>query len=59
MPAMSHRGDLRVISARIRDLPGVVGMEADLVTRTIRIYGTVEVGDVRAAITEAGYEVAS
>jgi copper chaperone CopZ len=56
---MSHRGDLRVISARIRDLPGVVGMEADLVTRTIRIYGTVEVGDVRAAITEAGYEVAS
>ena len=58
MPAMSRRSDLRVISARIRDLRGVVGLEADLVSRTIRIYGEVEVGDVRAAIAGAGYEVA-
>jgi copper chaperone CopZ len=55
---MSRRSDLRVISARIRDLHGVVGVEADLITRTIRIYGKVEMGDVRAAIAGAGYEVA-
>ena len=55
---MSQRRDLRVISARIRDLRGVVGLEADLVSRTIRIYGEVEVVDVRAAIAGAGYEVA-
>lgn len=58
VPAMSQRRDLRVISARIRDLRGVVGLEADLVSRTIRIYGEVEVVDVRAAIAGAGYEVA-
>lgn len=55
---MSRRSDLRVISARVRDLRGVVGVEADLVSRTIRIYGDVEVDDVRAAIAGAGYEVA-
>ena len=47
-----------MISARIRDLRGVVGVEAELATRTIRIYGEVEIGDVRAAIAGAGYEVA-
>jgi hypothetical protein len=55
---MARQDDLRVISAGILDLRGGAGVEAELITRTIRIFGTVQASDVRAAITGAGYEVA-
>ncbi len=55
---MSCRSDLRLISARIRDLGGVVAVEVDLDTRTVRVHGEVGIDEVRAVIAAAGYYVA-
>ena len=57
VPAMSCRHDLRVISARVRDLRGVVAVEVDLDAKTVQVDGDVQVEDVRAAIAGAGYDV--
>jgi copper chaperone CopZ len=58
IPAMSSRHDLRVIAARIRDVPGVVAVAVDLEARTIQILGAVDVEEVATAIAAAGYQSA-
>ncbi len=54
VPAMDSRQSVRVISARLCDVAGVRTLEADLITRAVRVTGPV---DVRAAVAAAGYAV--
>jgi nitroreductase len=57
IPDMSDRGDIRIVTARIRDVPGVVAVAADLAARQVHVEGIVSRGDVRAAVLAAGYTV--
>ncbi len=57
VPDMADRGDIRRVTARIRDIPGVVAVEAHLAVRRIHVEGVVSRGDVRAAVIAAGYTV--
>ncbi len=56
MPAMACRHCVRAISAQVRDAEGVVALEADTTTRTIRVLGTADPDAVRSAMAAAGYE---
>ena len=56
VPAMTCRHCVRAISAQVRDVEGVVALEADTTTRTIRVQGAVDPDAVRSAIAAAGYE---
>jgi FtsP/CotA-like multicopper oxidase with cupredoxin domain len=55
--AMSSRQDVRAISARISDVPGVQTLEADLAARTVRVTGPADPAAVAAAVAAAGYAV--
>jgi copper chaperone CopZ len=55
VPAMSSRQDVRAISARICDVPGVQTLHADLATRTVEVTGCTDPAAVGAAIRAAGY----
>ena len=57
IPDMSDRRDIRIVTARIRDLPGVVAVAAHLAARQVHVEGNVSHGDVRAAVLTAGYMV--
>ena len=59
VPAMTARQDVRVISARISDIPGVQTLKADLATGTVQVKGVVALAAVTAAVTAAGYAVTS
>ena len=54
---MLCRHDAREISAYIADLAGVLTLEADAVSRTVRVTGDVTIEAVRAAIAAAGFDV--
>jgi copper chaperone CopZ len=54
---MTCRRDIRTLSARIADLDGVVALEVELMSSTVRVEGDVSVEAVRAAVVAAGYEV--
>ena len=54
---MTCRHDVRTLSARIADLDGVVALEVELVSSTVRVEGDVSAEAVRAAVVAAGYEV--
>ncbi len=54
--AMTCRHCIRAISAQVRDVRGVVALEADTTTRTIRVQGAAEPDELRSAIAAAGYE---
>ena len=56
VPAMTCRHCVRTISAQVRDVRGVVALEADTTTRTIRVQGAADPDAVRSAIAAAGYE---
>ena len=56
VPAMTCRHCIRAISAQVRDVKGVVALEADTTTRTIRVQGAADPDAVRSAIAAAGYE---
>ena len=56
VPAMACRHCVRTISAQVRDVAGVVAVEADLTSRTLRVRGTPPPGALLSAITEVGYE---
>ena len=56
VPAMTCRHCVRAISAQVRDVTGVVALEADTTTRTMRVRGTADPDAVRSAIAAAGYE---
>lgn len=57
VPTMSDRTDLRRVAARLHDLPGVVAVEIDLPTRTVRVDGVDDHRAVTDAIASAGYPV--
>jgi copper chaperone CopZ len=56
VPAMTCRHCVRAISAQVRDVRGVVALEADTTTRSIRVQGPADPDAVRSAIAAAGYE---
>ena len=56
VPAMTCRHCVRAVSAQVRDVRGVVALEADATTRTIRVQGAADPDAVRSAIAAAGYE---
>ena len=57
VPAMTCRHCVRAVSAQIRDVAGVVALEADATTRTVRVQGRADVDALRSAIAAAGHEV--
>jgi copper chaperone len=56
VPAMTCRHCVRAISAQVRDVAGVVAVEADMTSRTLRVQGTAQPEALRSAIAEAGHE---
>lgn len=56
VPAMTCRHCVRAISAQVRDVTGVVAIEANARTRTVRVRGAAEPDALRSAIATAGYE---
>ena len=56
VPAMTCRHCVRAISAQVRDVDGVVALEADTTSRTIRVQGVADPEAVLSAIAAAGYE---
>jgi copper chaperone CopZ len=54
---MTCRRDVRRLSACIADLDGVVSLEVELVSNTVRVEGDVSTEAVRVAVVAAGYEV--
>ena len=57
VPAMDCRQFVRVVSARVSDVPGVQTVEVDLDTRTIRVTGPADPAAVAAALETAGCAV--
>lgn len=54
---MAGREDVRLISARVADVPGVCALSADLSTQTLTVEGDVSADAIAAAIASAGYAV--
>ncbi len=58
VPDMNCRHDLRAISAALADVDGVVALQIDLSTKSVRIEGRdVSPSAIRAAIVATGYFV--
>lgn len=56
VPAMTCRHCVRAVSGQVRDVSGVVSLEADATTRTVRVKGSAEPDALSSAIAAAGYE---
>jgi copper chaperone len=56
VPEMTCRHCVRAVSAHLQDVAGVVAVEADSISRTVRVQGTARLDALRSAISEAGYE---
>ena len=52
---MSCRHCVRKVTAALRDLPGVTLVQADLTTTTVVLHGDLELADVLAALSYAGF----
>ena len=59
VPEVSCEHCVRAISEEVGGVAGVSAVEVDLAARRVTVRGDAEDGPVRAAIEEAGYEVAS
>ena len=55
VPGLTGRQAVRVVSARLRDVPGVQSVEVDAPAGLVVVRGPVEARQVRAALVEAGY----
>ena len=55
VPRMASRRDVRAVTAALRDLPGVETIQADSVTASLVVEGTVLEQDVRLMLTELGF----
>ena len=55
VPGLTCRHAVRVVSARLRDVPGVQSVEVDAPAGLVVVRGPVDAGEVRAALVEAGY----
>ena len=56
VPAMTCRHCVRTISTQLQDVAGVVAVEADVTSRTVRVQGSTAPDALRSAIAAAGYE---
>ena len=56
VPAMGCRHCVRAVSAQVRDVPGVLALEADADSKTVRVTGPALPDAVRSAIAAAGHE---
>ena len=54
-PGLTGRSDVRLVSARLRDVPGVQSVEVDAATGVVVVRGSVDATAVRAALLEVGY----
>jgi hypothetical protein len=55
VPRMASRRDVRAVTAALRDLHGVETIQADSVTASLVVEGTVLEQDVRLMLTELGF----
>ena len=55
VPGLTCRPAVRVVSARLRDVPGVESVEVDGPAGWVVVRGPVDGEQVRAALVEAGY----
>jgi copper chaperone CopZ len=55
VPGMTSRRLIRIVTARIRDLPGVTTVEVKLDTAVIVVHGTATAGQICVALAEAGF----
>lgn len=59
VPGMSCDHCVRAITAEVSAVPGVTGVEVSLETGTVTVRGAADRDALRAAVDEAGYEVAA
>lgn len=57
IPGLRRRHDVRLISAAIQDLEGVITLKTDLAARRILVHGDVGEQEVREAVEATGYDV--
>ena len=55
VPGLTGRSDVRLVSARLRDVPGALSVEVNAATGVVVVRGSVDATAVRAALLEAGY----
>ena len=55
VPGLTGRSDVRLVSARLRDVPGVLSVEVHAATGVVVVRGSVDAPAVRAALLEVGY----
>ena len=55
VPGLTCRHAVRVVSARLRDVPGVESVEVDGPAGWVVVRGQVDARQVRAALVEVGY----
>jgi copper chaperone CopZ len=55
VPGLTCRHAVRVVSARLRDVPGVESVEVDGPAGWVAVRGPVDAQQVRAALVQAGY----
>jgi copper chaperone CopZ len=55
VPGLTGRKAVRVVSARLRDVPGVVSVEVDGQAGWVVVRGPVDAQQVVAALVAAGY----
>ena len=58
VPGMTSERCVRAVSGSVGDVAGVTAVEVDLSTATVRVSGAAAPEQVRAAIADAGYQVA-
>lgn len=59
VPGISCDHCKAAIETEVAKLTDVTSVEVDVAARTVRVEGSATDGDLRAAIDEAGYDVAS
>ncbi|MEK6441531.1 MULTISPECIES: heavy-metal-associated domain-containing protein [Pseudonocardia] len=58
VPGMTCEHCVRAISSSVGDVAGVTAVQVDLATTTVHVSGAAAPEQVRAAIADAGYQVA-
>lgn len=58
VPGISCDHCVNAIKGEVGEVSGVTNVDVDLATKIVRITGAADLGAIRAAISEAGYEAA-
>jgi copper chaperone CopZ len=56
VPGMTSRRLIRIVTARVRDLPGVATVEVNVDTAVVVVHGTATAAQICVALAEAGFE---